>query len=254
MKKIFVVVMLLMGVLASFAYGKDTSVEKVKEKGYFTVGLDATFAPMGYRDENGEIVGFDVDLAKEVAKRMGVEARFKPCEWDGIIFDLRSKKIDMVWNGMTITPPRAKQVLFSNSYLSDDQIIFTRKETGTYGVGDLVGKVVGVQLGSSGALAVDHSSVRKDIKEVKKYATNVEALMDLEAGRVDAVVMDEVSGKYYNKKKDTLNYSVEHLAKEEFAVALRKDDKGLTDEINRILDEIKADGTFNQIKNRWIGQ
>ncbi|WP_410207487.1 amino acid ABC transporter substrate-binding protein [Fusobacterium sp.] len=254
MKKIFVVIMLLMGVMASYAFGQDSSLDKVKEKGYFTVGLDATFAPMGYRDESGEIVGFDIDLAKEVAKRMGVEAKFRPCEWDGIIFDLRSKNIDMVWNGMTITPARSKQVLFTDPYLSDDQVIFTRKDSGTYNVDDLAGKVVGVQLGSSGSLAVEDSYIKKEIKEIKKYATNVEALMDLEAGRLDAVVMDEVSGKYYNKKKSTLNYSVENLAKEEFAVALRKDDKTLAQEINRILSEIKADGTFEQIKNRWIGQ
>ena len=132
MKKILSVVLLIMGILSTVVFGKDNSLEKIKEKGYFTVGLDATFAPMGYRDENGQIVGFDVDLAKEVAKRIGVEVKFKPCEWDGIIFDLRSGNIDMVWNGMTVTPSRAKQVLFSQPYLANDQVIFTRKDQGTY--------------------------------------------------------------------------------------------------------------------------
>ncbi len=106
MKKLFMAV-LVITILASVSlFAADGSLEKVKKDGYFTgtVGLDATFAPMGFRDENEEIVGFDIDLAKEVAKRIGVEVKFKPCEvWDGIIFDLRSKNIDMVWNGMTIT-------------------------------------------------------------------------------------------------------------------------------------------------------
>ncbi|WP_270749908.1 amino acid ABC transporter substrate-binding protein [Fusobacterium hominis] len=254
MKKILSVVLLIMGILSTVVFGKDNSLEKIKEKGYFTVGLDATFAPMGYRDENGQIVGFDVDLAKEVAKRIGVEVKFKPCEWDGIIFDLRSGNIDMVWNGMTVTPSRAKQVLFSQPYLANDQVIFTRKDQGTYTIDDLSGKVVGVQLGSSGAMAVENSKVKNDIKDVKKYSTNVEALMDLEAGRLDAVVMDEVSGNYYNQKKSTLNSSVEQLSKEEFAVALRKNDNSLTDEINKQLADMKIDGTYEQIKIKWFGK
>lgn len=252
MKKILMSLVLMVCVFIS-SFGADKSLEDVQKRGYFIVGLDATFAPMGYRDEKGEIVGLDIDLAREVAKRMGVEARFKPCEWDAIIFDLRSKNIDMVWNGMTITPAREKQVAFTKPYLSDNQIIFTRKESGTATVKDLAGKIVGVQLRSSGAQSVEDNPIKKEIKEIKKYATNVEALMDLEAGRLDAVVMDEISGKYYNSKKSTLNYSVENLAEESYGVALRKSDKALVDEINRILDEIKADGTFDKIKNKWLG-
>ena len=127
MKKILMSLILIVSVFVS-SFGADKSLEDVQKRGYFIVGLDATFAPMGYRDESGEIVGIDVDLAKEVAKRIGVEVRFNPREWDAIIFDLRSKNIDMVWNGMTITPARAKQVAFTKPYLSDNQIIFTRKE------------------------------------------------------------------------------------------------------------------------------
>ena len=253
MKKIIMSLMLMVSIFVS-SFGADKSLEKIKDKGYFIVGLDATFAPMGYRDENGEIVGFDVDLAKEVAKRMGVEVQFKSCEWDAIIFDLRSKNIDMVWNGMTITPAREKQVAFTKPYLSNNQIIFVRKGEEKATVKDLAGKVVGVQMGSSGSQSVEDNPIKNEIKELKKYATNVEALMDLEAGRLDAVVMDEVSGKYYNSKKDTLNYSVENLAQEGYGVALRKQDKALLDEINSKIDEIKADGTFENLKNKWLGK
>lgn len=253
MKKIFMLCMLLIGIISTTIFAKDNSLEDVKKKGYFIVGLDATFAPMGYRDNNDEIVGFDIDLAKEVAKRMGVEARFKPCEWDAIIFELRSKNIDMVWNGMTVTPSRAKQVLFSTPYLSNRQIIFTRKGVGAYKVEDLAGKIVGVQLGSSGAQSVEDNPIKNQIKELKKYSTNVEALLDLEAGRLDAVVMDEVSGKYYNSKKSTLDYSVENLANEEFAIAFRKNEVTLANEINTILEQMIQDGTFAQIQNKWFG-
>lgn len=253
MKKIFMVCVLLIGVISTTLFAKDKSLEEVKEKGYFIVGLDATFTPMGYRDNDEQIVGFDVDLAKEVAKRMGVEVKFKPCEWDAIIFELRSKNIDMVWNGMTVTPARAKQVLFSNPYLINSQIIFTKKGVGPYKVEDLAGKVVGVQLGSSGAQAVEDNPIKDKIKQVKKYSTNVEALMDLEAGRIDAVVMDEVSGKYYNSKKSTLNYSVENLANEQFAVAFRKNDEQLANQVNEVLEQMKQDGTFAKLEEKWFG-
>lgn len=251
MKKILLSMLLILGIFTT-VYAGDNSLEKVEKQGYFIVGLDATFAPMGYRDEAGNLIGMDIDLAREVAKRMGVEAKFKPCEWDGIIFELRSKNIDMVWNGMTITENRAKQVLFSNPYLANDQIIFTRKEDGVYDMQDLVGKVVGVQLGSSGAEAVRKSKISSQIKEVKKYGTNVEALMDLEAGRLNAVVMDSVSGKYYNKQKNTLNNSEVNLTKENFGIAFRKNDKALADKINDTLADMKKDGTFDKIKNKWI--
>lgn len=253
MKKLFMLVLMAMVLVSVSLFAADNSLEDVKKKGYFIVGLDATFAPMGFRDEKEEIVGFDIDLAKEVAKRMGVEVRFKPCEWDGIIFDLRTKNIDMVWNGMTITEQRQKQAAFTTPYLVDGQIIFTRKGSEPGTVAGLAGKVVGVQLGSSGALAVERNAIAPKIKEIKKYATNVEALLDLEAGRTDAVVMDAISGKYYNAKKGTLTFSTESLSDEYFAVALRKEDKTLLEEINKQLDAMKADGTFDKISEKWLG-
>ena len=253
MRKVFMAVLMMLALTCGIAYGKDNSLEDIKKKGYFTVGLDATFAPMGFRDESGELVGFDIDLAKEVAKRMGVEAKFKPCEWYAIIFDLRSKNIDMVWNGMSVTEQRKKQVAFTEPYLVVGQIIFTRKGTAPAKINELAGKVVGVQLGSSGALAVEKSPIASQIKEVKKYATNVEALLDLEAGRTDAVVMDSVSGQYYNSKKNTLTYSEESLSDEYYAVALRKGDQALLDEINKQINAMKADGTFDKISKKWLG-
>lgn len=252
MRKTLLGILMIFGIVTTVSAG-DSSLAKIKEKGYFIVGLDATFAPLGFRDEKGEIVGLDVDLAKEVAKRMGVEARFKPCEWDGILFELRGGKIDIVWNGMTITPARAKQVAFSNPYLDGRQVIFTRKEQGMFTIADLKGKRVGVQLGSSGAVAVESNPISKEIKELKKYATNIEALMDLEAKRIDAVVMAEFSGRYYNLKQNTLIYSEEDLLRGENGVAFRKEDKSFVNEVNKLLDEIKKDGTFTKLSKKWLG-
>lgn len=253
MKKLLTIITLLLG-MTYMCFGADNSLKDVEKNGKMVVGLDATFAPMGYRDENGELVGFDIDLAKEVAKRMNVQVEFKPCEWDGILFDLRSKKIDMVWNGMTMTDSRKKQALFSEPYFEDGQMIFSKKENKINKVNELEGKIVGVQLGSSADIAVQKSSVFGKIKEVKKYSTNVEALMDLEAGRLDAVVVDAVNGKYYNSKKDVLAYSEESLTKEYYGVAFRKQDKALRDKVQEKLDEMKNDGTYNQIVAKWFGK
>ena len=253
MKKLLLAVVMLLGI-SFLSFGADNSLKNIQKNGKMIVGLDATFAPMGFRDENDEIVGFDIDLAKEVAKRMGVQAEFKPCEWDGILFDLRGKKIDMVWNGMTMTDARKKQALFSEPYFEDGQMIFSRKENKVNKVSELEGKVVGLQLGSSADVAVQKNEIFGKIKEVKKYATNVEALMDLEAGRLDAVVVDAVNGKYYNSKKNVLAYSEESLTTEYYGVAFRKGDKALRDEVQKCLDEMKKDGTYAKISEKWFGK
>lgn len=253
MKRLFTVVMMLF-VLVTSVFGADKSFEKIQKNGKFIVGLDATFAPMGFRGDNGEIVGFDIDLAREVARRWGVEVEFKPCEWDGIIFDLNSGNIDMVWNGMTMTEERQKQAAFSEPYFTDGQLIFSRREAKVNTVAELEGKIVGLQLGSSADYAVQKSDVFPKIKEVKKYATNVEALMDLEAGRTDAVVVDTVAGKYYNSKRATLTYSEESLTKEYYGVAMRKKDKALVEKLNETLNEMRADGTFGKISEKWFGK
>ena len=135
-------------------------------------------------------------MAKEVAKRIGVEAVFKPSEWSGIVFELKSKNIDVIWNGMTITEDRKKEIGFSNPYMNNNQIIVTLSGSTLNNKADLNGKIIGLQLGSSSFNAVSADEISKSFKEIKKYDTNVEALMDLEAGRIEAVVLDEIVARY----------------------------------------------------------
>lgn len=253
MKKLILFTILILG-LATIAIGADNSLEKVKKDGFFIVGLDDTFPPMGYKDEKGELVGFDIDLAKEAAKRLGVEARFKGCEWDGIIFELKGKKIDMVWNGMTITPEREKQIAFSKPYYKGGQFIFSPKATPYMKVSDLEGKTIGIQLGSSGAVAVEKNPIASKFKELRKYANNMEVLADLEAGRLDAAVMDIFVGGFYNLKKNTLVISDENFAEEWEGVGFRQEDVALREAIDKAIDDMKADGTFASIEEKWFGK
>lgn len=232
------------------------ALSEIKEKGRFVVGLDDSFPPMGFRNEAGEIVGFDIDLAKEVAERMGVEVEFKPVDWDGVLLSLKNKDIDLIWNGLTITEERAKEIDFSKPYLENRQIIIVRTEAVVNGKADLVGKVVGLQMGSSSesALNADEETL-KTLQEVRKYANNTEALLDLQAGRLDAVVVDEIVGRYYIAKRPGVYRILEdNFGSEEYGVGVRKEDESFKAELDRVLDEMKEDGTTERISQEWFGE
>jgi polar amino acid transport system substrate-binding protein len=251
MKKLFKLLLLTFTVF-SISFAKDNSLQNIQDKEEIIIGLDDTFAPMGFRDEEGKIIGFDIDLANEVANRIGVKATFKPCEWDGIIFDLRSKKIDLIWNGLTITPEREKQIAFSTPYFDDDQIVIV-KNPNIKSFQDLKDKKIGVQLGSASYFAFENSALSKETNNLNKYSTNVEALLDLEAGRTDAVVIDAVVGKYYISKKPNFIVLNDILEKQQMGVGMRKDDVALKNKIDETLANMKADGSFDKIYKKWFG-
>ena len=221
------------------------------------VGLDDHFPPMGFRDEKNEIVGFDIDLAKEAAKRLGLQVSFKPIDWSAKEAELNGKRIDILWNGLTITEERKANILFTKPYLENRQIIIVVDKSPIKAKAEIKGKIVGVQDGSSAVDAIqkDASGVGKSIKELKKFSDNVTALMDLSTGRLDAIVVDEVVGRYTIAKKPG-EYRVldEHFGTEEFGVGTRKDDTELMARLQKAMDEMKADGTAATISTRWFGK
>lgn len=219
------------------------------------VGLDDHFPPMGFRDDKNNIVGFDVDMAKEAAKRLGMEVEFKPIDWNSKEAELNGKRIDVLWNGLTITEKRKQNILFTNAYMENKQIIVVAANSPLKTKANLAGKVVGVQDGSSSIEAVEkEAAVAKSFKELKKYPDNVAALMDLKAGRIDALVVDEIVGRYYIAKKAG-EYVVlsDNFGSEEYGVGLRKDDKDLQAKLQKALDEMKKDGTSAKISQQWFG-
>lgn len=191
---LFLILSLTLSLIACNKKGKeDTSLKDIKSKRKFVIGLDDSFPPMGFKNNKGEIVGFDIDLAKEVAKRMNLEVEFKPVEWDGVVLSLNNKDIDVIWNGLTITKDREKQINFSKPYLENKQVIVVNKNSDIKNKFNLKNKKVAVQLGSSSENALNLDKKTADsLKELKKYSNNTEALMDLQSKRVDAVVVDEV--------------------------------------------------------------
>jgi len=239
-----------------FAAQQDSSLNDIKEKGVLVLGLDDSFPPMGFRDKDGEITGFDIDLAKEVCKRMGVKLKLQPIDWSAKILDLNSRDIDVIWNGLTITDERKEKVEFSKPYIANRQIIIVKIASGIDTKADLADKTVGLQLGSSADDAVKgDAKTMKSLGEVVKFEDNVQALMDLEVGRLDAVVVDEILGRYYIAKREgAFAVATDFFAEEEYGIGFRKGDKSFVAEVDRIMDEMDKDGTSAAISKKWFGK
>lgn len=220
------------------------------------VGLDDNFPPMGFRDDKNEIVGFDIDMAREAAKRLSLPVEFKPIDWSAKEAELSGKRVDMLWNGLTITPERKEKIAFTAPYMENHQIIVVAAKSAIKTKADLAGKVVGAQEGSSAVDAVKkEDAVLQSFKEFKTFGDNITALMDLAAGRLDAVVLDEVVGRYQvAKKPDEYAVLEENFGTEEYGVGLRKEDAELHAKLDAALTEMKKDGTAAAIATKWFGK
>lgn len=220
------------------------------------IGLDDNFPPMGFRNDKNELVGFDVDLAKEAGKRLGAEVTFKPIDWSAKEAELNGNRVDVLWNGLTITEERKANILFTSPYLENRQIIIVTDKSPIKTKANLAGAVVGVQDGSSAVEAIQKDAATlKSIKELKKFGDNVTALMDLTAGRLNALVVDEVVGRYYAAKKPG-DYRIldENFGTEDYGVGMRKGDTELAGKLQKALDDMKADGAAATISTKWFGK
>lgn len=248
----------------SSATGEESKADSVEDKGgeketkdELVVGLDDTFAPMGFRDKSGELVGFDVELAKEVGERLNVKIRFQPIDWSMKENELNAGNIDFIWNGYSITPERQEKVSFSQPYLENSQIIVTMADSDIESKKDLAGKNVCVQAESSALDAMNkEADLVASFADVVEFSTNNEAFNDLEAGRSDALVVDEVLARYYMKQNGQEKYKVleENFGPEEFGIGLRKEDTQLLEDLNKALDEIRKDGTYDEIYKKWFSE
>jgi polar amino acid transport system substrate-binding protein len=234
----------------------DTSLSDLKSRGTFVLGLDDSFPPLGFRNENNEIVGYDIDLAKEVAKRLGVEFKAQPIDWDAKEMELNTGKIDCIWNGFTMTKEREEALSFTKPYLNNEQVLVVRNDSGITSLADMAGKTVGLQSGSSAQEAVNgNEDFAGSIKKQILFKDNVTALNDLEIRGVDGVVMDSVVADYsIAATKKPFSVIDEPLSKEEYGVAFRKGDTALRDEVQKIFEEMQKDGTATAVSLKWFGR
>ncbi|HQI81450.1 MAG TPA: amino acid ABC transporter substrate-binding protein [Deltaproteobacteria bacterium] len=251
-----VVVMTVLAIVftgSAYAAG-DGSWERVKKAGKLTIGIDDAFPPMEFRNEKNELVGFDIDASRELGRRLGIKVEHIPTVWDTVILSLKSKKFDIVWSGMSVTAEREKEIAFTRPYIMEKQVVVVRKgNTKIKGLKDLgEASVVGVQLGSTSEEAL--AKLNRKFKEIKKYDKNTDAFMDLKIGRIDALAVDELVGRYYLSTKPG-EYSVlkEELLSEPIGIGIRKEDVELKGKIQQTLDAMFKDGTMKKISIKWFG-
>ena len=261
MKKFLVVPLLLVTVILTGCLGENdmgfgsNAASKCSQK--LVVGIDDDFAPMGFRNEKNEIVGFEIDLAKEAGKRLGVDMEFKPIDWNKKKEAITSGEVDMIWNGLDITPERKEYMIFSKPYMDDRQILLVRKDSDLeiYSEYDLEDKIIGTQAGStSDGYLNNNDELKAGIKEIKtfgKFRDVIESLMNEE---IDAIVCDELVARYeMNMNPDRfeiINVKIGDIL--EMGIGFNKDNVELRDRVQKVFDDMIADGTAKKISEEWF--
>lgn len=229
---------------------------ETKEEGVLLVGSDTTFPPFE-SVEDGQVVGFDVDLMEEIGERIGdLEVEFQTAAFDTIFTALAAGKFDVVISAVTIKEDRKKTVDFTDPYFVADQSLSVRRadrdEIG--GIDDLEGKVVGVQSGTTGEDCAKNALKAKDlISDVRAYDTAPEAFSDLQAGRIDAVLVDLPTAQQIVEKREGAVVVQVIRTSEEYGIAVDKKNPNLREAINEALEEIRSDGTYERIFKEWLG-
>lgn len=223
--------------------------------GTLIVGFDQDFPPMGFVGDNGEYTGFDLDLAKEVASRLGLEYKAQPIAWDSKDMELESGNIDCIWNGFTITG-REDDYTWTTPYMANKQVFVVANDSDIKSQADLAGKVVEVQADSSAEAALkenqDLANTFGQLLTTPDYNT---AFMDLEQGAVDAVAMDVIVAGYQIKQRNA-DFKIldDSLSEEEYGVGFKKGNTELRDKVQGALEEMAADGTLAKISDEWFGE
>ena len=223
--------------------------------GTLIVGFDQDFPPMGFVGDNGEYTGFDLDLAKEVASRLGLEYKAQPIAWDSKDMELESGNIDCIWNGFTITG-REDDYTWTTPYMANKQVFVVANDSDIKSQADLAGKVVEVQADSSAEAALkenqDLANTFGQLLTTPDYNT---AFMDLEQGAVDAVAMDVIVAGYQIKQRNA-DFKIldDSLSEEEYGIGFKKGNTELRDKVQGALEEMAADGTLAKISDEWFGE
>ena len=255
------VMVLTIGMLAGCGEKEAAGNAQNEDDNKFVVGFDASFPPYGYRDDNGEYVGFDLDLAAEVCERNDWELVKQPIEWNARDFELSSGAIDCIWNGFTING-REDLYTWTEPYVDNSQVFAVAAGNGIEAKSDLAGKVVAVQKESSALAALndeendENIALRDSFAELIEYADYNTAFMDLEQGAVDAVAMDIGVAQYQIESREEgvflmLEGEENKLATEQYGVGFLLGNEELRDKVQKTIDEMVADGTFMKIAEQW---
>ncbi len=251
---LFVLFILLAGCSTESEDATDNSLDEILEKEVFVLG-HTDYPPFGMLDE-GESIGFDIDMAKEVTERLGVELETKYIDWDSKQFELDNGNIDAIWNGFTITDARAEEVTFTKPYFDNHIVMMSLKGNSYDSLDDLADKIVGVELQSSGQIAIEEQEeVNASLQEMMKYTSVSEALMALKTGGIDVIVVDENFARYVSSKESELyEISEARFNPENYGIGLRKGSIALSEKLDEIIDEMINDGSAGEISEKWFGE
>ncbi len=258
MRKVLLPFLLMIFLISCCGCGQNSNdINSPKYTGKIIIGIDDEYAPFGFRDKNGELIGFDIDLAKEAAKRMGVKFEFKPIGWNNKENELASGNVDIIWNGMDITPERQARILYSKPYMSNRQILLAKKSAGfnLSSENDLAGKIVGTQAGSTAETYIaENKTLLNSFKDFKTYATFKQAFTALADGEVDVLIIDELVGRYelsrIPRKFEVIDITIGPVT--QLGIGFRKDDVELRNRVQKVFDEMVADGTTKKISEHWF--
>ena len=226
--------------------------QKIKDAGVINVGLEGTYPPFSFVDENGKLAGFEVEFSEALANKLGVKVKLQPTKWDGILAALESKRLDAVINQVTISEERKKKYDFSTPYtVSGIQALTQKKDDGKFKTAaDLGGHKVGVGLGTN------YEQWLKDnvpTAIIKTYDDDPTKYQDLRVGRIDAILVDRLAAfELIKKTKDTLVVSGEPFSRQETGVALRKGEPELLAAVNKAIEELRADGTLKKLSEKYF--
>lgn len=242
---------------AAESQAEETTAEEAKttDGGTLIVGFDQDFPPMGFVGDDGEYTGFDLELAQEVAKRLGLEYKAQPIAWDSKDMELESGNIDCIWNGFTMTG-REDDYTWTEPYMANQQVFVVANDSDISSQADLAGKIVEVQADSSAEAALKEvPELTATFKELLTTADYNTAFMDLEQGAVDAIAMDVIVAGYQIQQRNA-DFKIldDSLSEEEYGVGFKKGNTELRDKVQSTLEEMAEDGTLQEVSEKWFSK
>ncbi len=238
------------GVMTSQSFA-DAALDRIKAEGVLKIGTEGTYAPFTYHDKDGKLVGFDVEIGQEIAKRLGVEAKFLEGKWDGLIAGLDANRYDAVINQVGITPERQKKYNFSEPYIASKAVLIVKTgNTDIKKFEDLKGRKAAQSLSSNyGKIAREYGA---EIVANDGFDQSVQLVL---SGRAEATVNASLSFLDFKKQKPDvpLEVAAELENADRSGVLLRKGEKDLLAEVNKALEQIKSDGTYAKISEKYFG-
>ena len=242
---------------AAESQAEETTAEEAKttDGGTLIVGFDQDFPPMGFVGDDGEYTGFDLELAQEVAKRLGLEYKAQPMAWDSKDMELESGNIDCIWNGFTMTG-REDEYTWTEPYMANQQVFVVANDSDINSQADLAGKIVEVQADSSAEAALKEApELTATFKELLTTADYNTAFMDLEQGAVDAIAMDVIVAGYQIQQRNA-DFKIldDSLSEEEYGVGFKKGNTELRDKVQSTLEEMAEDGTLQEVSEKWFSK